>query len=217
MSQLGGTTAQGGRTQDLKVDQVERNLLRSWQERARERAATFELGVWEGTFPEESLEEVAAMLEAANLQPRGDIDMEDFHFTPDQVREMDANMLARGLEHWTMYARDLDTGEIAGFTDVVWNPNQPDLLNQSGTMVFERYQNRGLGRWLKAAMLEKVLKERPEVTRIHTSNAHSNAPMLHINDELGFQPYVSTTQWQVELDKATSYVESKLGAHVSQG
>jgi hypothetical protein len=36
---------------------------------------------------------------------------------------------------------------------------------------------------------------------IKTSNADSNAPMLGINDKLGFRPYVGTTTWQVHVDR----------------
>ncbi|MBI3460811.1 hypothetical protein HY009_07770, partial [Candidatus Acetothermia bacterium] len=69
-----------------------------------------------------------------------------------------------------------------------------------------KYRNKGLGRWLKAAMLEKVLRERPQVKRLRTGNANSNGPMLKINHELGFKPYKSWIDWQVELDKALAYL-----------
>lgn len=56
----------------------------------------------------------------------------------------------------------------------------------------------GLGKWLKAAMLGRVLRERPEAKEIRTGNADSNAPMLAINHRLGFKPYFAGTKWQVE-------------------
>jgi GNAT superfamily N-acetyltransferase len=99
---------------------------------------------------------------------------------------------------------------VAGFTEVYWNPTQPDVMDQGLTAVFPQYQNRGLGRWLKAAMLEKVLRDRPEVKRIHTGNADSNAPMLSINTQLGIKPYFATTAWQLETERAQEYVASKL-------
>jgi len=74
------------------------------------------------------------------------------------------------------------------------------------TGVFPEYRNKGLGRWLKAAMLEKVLKERPEVKYVRTGNADVNAAMLKINTELGFQPYMADALWQVEIDRVLTYL-----------
>jgi GNAT superfamily N-acetyltransferase len=76
------------------------------------------------------------------------------------------------------------------------------------TGVFPQYRKKGLGRWLKAAMLEKVLKELPQVKFIRTGNADSNAAMLRINNELGFKPYMADTLWQVELQKVFEYLQA---------
>jgi mycothiol synthase len=186
-----------------------RALLRQWQERAQERAAGFQLGLWEGPYPEEVLDEVVAMKEAVNLMPRGDLELEDEHLTPELLRESNAVMARRGDERWTIFLRDPATGKIAGYTEVWWHSERPEMLYQDDTAVLAEYQNRGLGRWLKAAMLEKVLRDRPQVRRIRTGNADCNAPMLKINTELGFKPYRSHIEWQVEVEKVAAYLASR--------
>ena len=111
-----------------------------------------------------------------------------------------------------MYVRERATGKLAGYTDVAWNPNRPHQLEQWATGIFPRFRNRGLGRWLKAAMLEKVIRERPQVTLVRTGNADSNAPMLHINWELGFKPYFSESVWQVETSRVHDYLRENQAA-----
>jgi hypothetical protein len=70
------------------------------------------------------------------------------------------------------------------------------------------FRERGLGRWLKAGMLTRVLAEHPEVRFVRTANADSNAAMVKLNYELGFRPYVSRTVWQVSLEQVESYLGS---------
>lgn len=96
-----------------------------------------------------------------NSAPRDELQMEDFTFTPTMLQEADQNLLATHTERWSLHARENATGKLAGFTAVFWHPDRPHILIQGDTGVFPEYRGVGLGRWLKAAMLEKVLRERP--------------------------------------------------------
>jgi GNAT superfamily N-acetyltransferase len=215
MQRLGAQKGLEAHTNQLKMSDLNRDLVCAWIERASERASGFELGFWDGAYPEEQIEAIAALHEVMNTQPYGSLEVEDFHFTPEHLRQMEQALFASGGERWTLYVREKATGAFAGFTDIFWNPNRPELLQQGGTGVFPAYRNRGLGRWLKAAMLEKVMQDRPQVRLIRTGNADSNAAMLGINRELGFQPYESQAIWQIETEQARRYLE-KAVAQVSQ-
>jgi GNAT superfamily N-acetyltransferase len=208
MERIGARAGLVGHINQLIVADLDRTLLRAWQARAESREAGFALGLWEGAYPEAHLAEIAALFQAMNLAPRGDLDVEDFRWTPEQMRQMQDMKIGRGGLPWTMYVRDTATGELAGFTEITWNPGQPAVAWQGGTAVWPKYRNQGLGRRLKAAMLEKVLRDRPEVQYVRTENADSNAAMLKINRELGFRPYYSETTWQVPVDQVRAYLET---------
>jgi GNAT superfamily N-acetyltransferase len=128
--------------------------------------------------------------------------------TPERLRQWEKNLLARGYQRWTFYLRHRASGKFAGYTETVWNPSRPEILRQDMTGVFPQYRNKGLGRWLKAAMLDKVLQERPQVKYVRTHNADTNAAMLKINTELGFRQYLADTAWQVELQKVLEYLNT---------
>lgn len=141
-----------------------------------------------------------------NLAPDGSLDYEDERVTPEDIREAEAYDASRGFERWTLAAQHRASGELAGFTEVRWHADNPTLLNQGDTVVHPKHGRRGLGRWLKAHIIDLVLNERKQVTRIRTENAYSNDAIVKINEELGYQPTKSQTEWQIETARAKKYL-----------
>jgi mycothiol synthase len=205
---LGATKGIETHTNQLVLAELDVPLLKDWLEVARVSAKDFELGLWGDTFPEDEIHAVATMMQVMNDQPRGDLDIEDWQVKPEDLRQDEAYRKARGVERWVHYARH-KSGELAGFTEVTWDPENPENLTQGDTGVLPKYRGHGLGKWLKAAMIQKVLAERPVVKRIRTGNADSNAPMLAINHALGFKPYMAETAWQIEIQKIKDYLQKK--------
>jgi len=206
MSRLGAEIGQQGHINQLALADLDYGLLDRWLTGGAARAANFEVGFWDATYPEEELPAIATLHDLLNQSPRDGLDMEDQHITPEQLRQMERSNRASNTARWTLFARERVTGALAGFTEVFWHPNRPALLSQGITGVFPAYRNQGLGRWLKAAMLDKVLHERPQVRAIRTGNADSNAAMLAINHQLGFKPYIANTIWQVDLGAIRRYL-----------
>ena len=209
MRRIGGAIGLTNSASQLHIAELDRDLMRAWRERARERASRFELGFWEGPYPDEDVGDVLKMMLVMNTAPRGDLDIEDFEHTAELLREWEASMAKSRTERWTLYARDLETGRIAGYTDVFWNPARPKHLIQGDTGVFPVYRGRGLGRWLKADMVERVLRDRPQVERVQTENAATNAPMLKINREMGFVHHKTLHDWQVDVERVLEYLGSR--------
>ncbi|MGI4791135.1 MAG: GNAT family N-acetyltransferase [Janthinobacterium lividum] len=205
LTRLGGERAMESHTNQLVLTDVDRDLLTQWM--TPESNSRFEMKFWEGPHPEDQLAAMAALFEVMNTAPRDKMDMEDMHFTPEHMRQMEQQMLAGGTIRWTVSVRESTEDKFAGFTEVYWNPNRPQIVSQGGTGVFPEYRGHGLGRRLKAAMLDKVLRERPEVLYVRTGNADSNGPMLRINQALGFRPYLSRTEWQVDTSKVLAYLD----------
>ena len=83
-----------------------------------------------------------------------------------------------------------------GGTEVTFEPWDATVALQQNTAIGEAHRGRGLAKWVKASMLDRIRRERPEVERLRTSNAFSNAPMLAINNMLGFKIIEARTEWQ---------------------
>ena len=198
LRRIGASLALASHTNQLRMEQVDRARLALWKS---EMPKGFALGLWTGPYPEAHIAEIAALWELMNQVPRGDLAMDDFHFAPEHLRQMEAGMVAQGIERWTVFARETATGKIAGFTEVMHNAHRPTIVAQGITGVWPEFRGKRLGRVLKVAMLEKIVEERPQVKFVRTENSDSNGPMLKINTELGFKPYRADGSWQIETAK----------------
>ncbi len=210
LSVMGGRRGLEQRFNQLRLAELDRGLITGWLERSSHLSDEFDLGWWHGPTPEARIQELADLLQVVvNDQPRDTLEVEDANFTPDIVRQFESAALAGGEERWSLYVTDRARDRIVGLTEVLWHPDRPMILRQMFTAVLPEYRGRGLGRWLKAEMLSRVLRERPQVELIRTGNANSNAPMLKINMEMGFKPYISWTIWQVERKTVEKYLAAR--------
>jgi mycothiol synthase len=194
----------------LPIAELDRSLIESWVARAPERAQDYSLEFWEGACPPEHLESFAQAKQAMNDAPRGPNEEDDV-FKPEHVQEYEQRHVDAGYLLWTYGAIHRPTGEIAGYTQLFPSPWRPELAHQEDTGVLPAHRNRGLGRWLKAQMLVKLLDEKPETDEVITWNATINEAMLGINRELGFRAVREWGEWELSLDGLDSWLNSKTG------
>jgi mycothiol synthase len=204
---LGATKGLEAHTNQLILAEVDKTLLETWIANAKTTAKDFELGFWGDTYPEEEIHSIANLINVMNTAPRGDLDLEDEQAKPEDLREREAYSKARNVERWVLYMRHT-SGELAGFTETFWDPENPENLTQGNTGVLPHYRGHSLGKWLKSAMIQKVLAERPVAKRVRTGNADSNTAMLAINHALGFKSYIAETVWQIEVEKIKAYLDN---------
>lgn len=203
LTRIGASVGLESHVNQLKLSEIPHGLLDTW---TGDLAAGFTPGLWEGPYPEESTEEIVQLFEIFNTVPRGELQVDDFKLTLEQLRQQEESRAKRGVERWSQYVRDDETGKIAGFTELLWNPHRPTFAHQGITAVWPQYRGKRLGRWLKAELLKKLQAERPNVTIVRTENADSNEAMLKINTELGFKPYLAEHVWQVPTETVKAYL-----------
>lgn len=192
----------------LLIADLDRGLMRTWIDRASDRAADYELVYLPSPIPDDMVEAFCALAYVMNTAPREDFEEEDEVLTPESWRETEANALQSGGQLHNLLAVHRPTGDLVGYTQINTLELEPDLAWQWDTAVDPSHRNRGLGRWLKAAMIERVVEEFPRVRRVDTYNAGSNEPMLAINIEMGFRPIHIARAWQGDLATA----RERLGA-----
>jgi GNAT superfamily N-acetyltransferase len=184
------------RVSQLRLVDVDRDQLDRWIERARERASDYELVSFSTPVPAEYREQAVAIIDVMNTAPLEDFEEDPLVWTEEMQADLEAMETLKKRTVLTFVAVHKPSGVFAGYTNVAYQSLHPAMAHQWDTGVDPAHRNRGLGRWLKAAMLKQIMDKYPEVEIIETENAESNTPMLNINIELGFKPSIEQILWQ---------------------
>ena len=180
----------------LDVESVDSKLMAQWIEAG---PTDLELVHWARRCPDQWLAAQVATANAMNDAPTDDLDMADTVVDASMVRAEIEARAARGLEYQGCLAVTAD-GEAAGTTEVFVNRHRPAASWQWSTVVLPAHRGRRIGRWLKAAMWQRLRATEPRVTGLQTGNAASNAHMLAINNAMGFKPTHLMGCWQADLE-----------------
>lgn len=185
----------------LNLADLDWSMVERWAAEGAARSPQTKLEIYDGKIPESMWEKFAPEYSALiNTIPFEEMDHGEFVITPEMMREWYTRMAMRGDLQHTVVAREAD-GSIAGITDVDWAPYRRTIIHQQLTGVHPKARGRGLGKWIKAAMLLHIRELYPDAQWIATDNAGSNAPMLAINHQLGFKQYRAGTEYQITRER----------------
>lgn len=189
----GGTLGSVEEVNVARFDRLDRDDL------AALAAATppgYELVAYDGGVPDDLMAPFLVLVDAMNDAPRDDLTMEDWVFTPERIRAYDAALAARGHTMWTVAARHVETGALAGFNQLLVYPDWPEVIENEDTGVSEAHRGHGLGLWLKSVNLLRAL-DHPGARCVLTWNAASNEHMLRVNRRLGFACEHTWESWEL--------------------
>ncbi len=195
---VGARVARVNRTSELVLGDVNWTMIGSWTRAERARGLGYRLQMVDGVFPEYLRADAATFHHIMQTAPRDGLDVGDVIVDADFVAELDRALVEAGRTRWTVFVRD-PAGACVGGTEVTFEAWDPGTVVQQNTGVDRAHRGLGLAKWAKAAMLERIRHERPEVGRVRTDNAFSNASMLAINDALGFKVISTRTEWQADV------------------
>lgn len=196
---VGAGVARVNRTSELVLARADWPMIERWAAAPRARELGYQLEVVEGAFPARLRQDAARFHHIMQTAPRDALAAGDVTIDADFVAGLDRALAESRRARWTVLVRDR-AGVTVGGTEVTFEPGSPRLAVQQNTGVDLAHRGLGLAKWVKAAMLQRIRDARPLVRAVRTDNAFSNAPMLAINDALGFSVVSTRTEWQAEVD-----------------
>ncbi len=199
---LGAKLALEGAQNRLLVEDIDWDMIEKWRHEGHKLAEVEHVDLFSfEKCPEEIIQEYTTTYsEIIRLIPLGEFDYIPEPTTPFTRREKEENLRKTGYEWHTLATREKD-GEISGLTEITYSKSRPHKVDQELTGVKPKYRGRGLGKWIKAEMMVFIKNNFPEIKYISTGNADMNAPMLSINDRMGFKSVLTEKCYTIKLEK----------------
>ncbi|GAC1538447.1 MAG: hypothetical protein NVS3B12_23570 [Acidimicrobiales bacterium] len=190
----------------LDLGEVDWAMVRSWVADGEAASPTTTLTIHQPRLPPEVVSDYCGVVtRLLNTMPFDDLDHGEIVLSPEGIEEMYGRNAAIGAIHHVTMVRERD-GSISGVTDTSWSCQMPTVVRQRFTGVDPAQRGRGLGKWIKAAMLEYIRATYPQAQVVITGNAESNAPMRSINERLGFREYRLMSSYQISRATLCSFL-----------
>jgi len=183
----------------LELDDVDWDLMQSWIDEGPKRPE----GVTIESFfdvPEDILDEYCEVYKiCGNMAPQGDMEYRA-NMAAKLRRELEQRFRDMGRKNFTLISREKD-GRISGLTEIVYDSREDYQILQELTGVLPEFRGRGLGKWLKAQMVFHIRDNYPNAKMIITGNADVNAPMLSINERMGFKRHKGGQMYKFQTEE----------------
>ncbi|WP_020138553.1 GNAT family N-acetyltransferase [Streptomyces sp. 351MFTsu5.1] len=159
----------------------------------------YRLTAWEGTVPQQLARSFADARRAMDDMPMEGTDFGTVVWDVDRVVAAAEAVARRGELLHTVAAVDEADGSVVGFSELVVGGDGLGDGQHYGTAVLPEHRGRGLARWMKAASIRHARARHPRLAGLCTDTAQSNAPMLAVNDALGYVPTHQALEYQLDL------------------
>ena len=186
----------------VPLDPVKMDELRAVVSSARDagdyRTRTF-VAPWPKEYDDDHCELMRRM---STDEPAGDSAREEEVWDARRLAEDEDLLRARGVWKLAAVAQHVHTGRLVAFSELLLAPDAPAEAWQMATLVHPEHRGHRLGLAVKLANLDALTRAAPLVRRIVTGNASVNAPMIAVNDLMGFEVAGAGHFWQKSLEPA---------------
>lgn len=172
----------------VDLDAVDEQALDALWEEASAKAEGFALVPFEGLPPEKIIDGMAYLhARMYTDMPLGEWDLQEAAIDRDRLAGWSHMRRLRGELHLQVAAVHQESGDVAGFTEIIVEGGDEEHCHQGDTIVDPRYRGHRLGTLLKIANQRAVRQWRPRMRYVWTGNAVSNDHMIAINESVGYR------------------------------
>lgn len=177
-------------------DELGRLYAEAW-----ENAAGYELVQWVNECPDELVDGMAMLNERMYTDPPmgEDLDIRPAVYDAARIRNTEWTAIERGQTQFNSAIVHVESGELAGMSNICLLPGEELHAWQQDTIVEEKHRGHRLGMILKIANQRLLRRYRPQIRYVHTWNAEVNDHMIAINEAMGYRPLCRDLDVQKKL------------------
>jgi GNAT superfamily N-acetyltransferase len=152
---------------------------------------------WPDEFAEDEWELLRVM---STDEPAGDGEKEEEVWNAARMAESDELRRQRGATKLCAAAQHVPTGRIVAMTEILVSEELPHQSFQLVTVVHPAHRGHRLGLAVKLANVEFLAEQAPDIRFVITDNAAVNAPMIAVNEMMGFSIVREGIFWQKHIE-----------------
>ncbi|WP_156761938.1 GNAT family N-acetyltransferase [Microbacterium karelineae] len=185
-------------TFDLRADPS--TLERTLEAALQVAGAGYEPLWWQTPTPDEHVDGYAAAVARMSTDvPSGDLAVDETAWDAARIRHRAEAKASAGVTMAVAAVRHRPSGRIVAFNEIQVVADRTRPSENIGTLVLSEHRGRRLGTIVKCLGLLRWRELVPSSPVVQTFNAEENAPMLAVNEAVGFAPACWTGEWQKRL------------------
>ena len=206
---VGATVASEESDYRLAPKDIDWQMIQDWYDSGEKNNPQTQIVRFDGLYSDDDTElsRFCELLSSVtNDIPRGETVADPTEITIKHIRAEQEQNVKRGIVATFMVTIEAD-GRLTSVTKIKYNHESPHHLYQGITGVRRGERGRGLAKWLKAAMLLHIKERYPDTEIIGTTNFQGNAPMVSINNRIGFQMLITRNFYKLMFEDVKAYLK----------
>lgn len=202
ISNRGGRVVAKESTRTLMMANVDWNLVENWIVQARKRNPSLEL-----VFKRQVDDSMISGLAMVSLEIERDLAYLNgnqldisYEFEVEEWKRRQLEAASPNQFRIFLFVHD-GCGEIVGYSNVSIQNSDLTFARQGMTALKKDCRGAGIGKLIKAAMLHFIRHNHPEIVKVSTGNNDLNAPIVAINEKLGFSKGVCWTSFEIDVNQ----------------
>ena len=198
----GGRVVAKESTRSLMMANVDWNLVENWIVQARKRNPSLEL-----VFKRQVDDSMIPGLAMVSLEIERDLAYLNgnqldisYEFEVEEWKRRQLEAVSPNQSRIFLFVHD-GCGEIVGYSNISIQNSDLTFARQGMTALKKDCRGAGIGKLIKAAMLQFIRHNHPEIVKVSTGNNDLNAPIVAINEKLGFSKGVCWTSFEIDVNQ----------------